>query len=47
MLPLLKFPPIFGGDYGSPITWLVLALIIALVIGVGYAVVRLSGMNEE
>lgn len=47
MLPFLKFPPIFGGDYSSPTTWIVLAAIIALVIGLGIVVTRLLNAEEE
>lgn len=43
MLPFLKFPPVFGGNYSDPTTWVVLAVIIALVIGVGFTVTKLLG----
>lgn len=43
---LLKFPPVFGGDYSDPTTWVVLAVIIALVVGGGIVVNRLLNQEE-
>ena len=45
MLTLLKFPPILGGDYGAG-TWIMLLVIVALVVGVLYAVFRLLGQEN-
>lgn len=41
----LRFPPVFGGDYSDPTTWVVLVLIIGLVIGGAVLVRRL--LSEE
>jgi len=47
MFPFLKFPPVFGGDYSNPVTWIVLAIIVAVVVGLGIVVTRLLNAEEQ